>query len=62
MVDFFLAVFFKPFIVFVLFLLVYLIAQLFWKVLPDGRIKRILFSPLPGHEARSWWPTDGRPK
>jgi len=46
----------KPFFAFVLFLLIYLVALAIWKVMPDSKLKRILFSPLPGHRGkRSRW-------
>lgn len=37
----------KPFILVVFFVLVWLIAAGLHKVIPEGRIKRILYSPLP---------------
>lgn len=45
-----LALFFKPFVAFALLSLVYVISRLVWRVMPAGRLKTILFSPLPGHD------------
>lgn len=47
-----LAVLTKGFAAFVIFFIVYLIAGLVWRVMPDCRLKRILFAPLPGHRRR----------
>jgi hypothetical protein len=47
--EIFLTMLIKPFVVFVVFLLVFLIAKAIHWALPDGRLKRILFSHLPGH-------------
>lgn len=50
--DLFLVIFLKPFIAVVVFFFVFVIAALLERVIPDGRIKRILYSPLPGHRKR----------
>lgn len=42
-----LAVFLKPFVAFVFFALAYVISRLLWRMIPDGKIKRALYSPLP---------------
>jgi len=47
-----LAVFLKPFIFLVFCVLIYFVKAAIWKLLPDGKVKRILFSPLPGHRER----------
>lgn len=39
----FLAVLLKPFLLFLFFLVVAFIARLIWLVMPDGRLKRLLF-------------------
>jgi hypothetical protein len=44
-----LALFLKPFIAVAFFMVAWLISRLFWRYIPDGKIKKILFSPLPGH-------------
>lgn len=49
--ELFLAVLLKPFIAVPVFFLVFLVASLVHKYLPDGKLKKILFSPLPGHKA-----------
>ena len=48
----FLSVLLKPFVAFLLLLPVLLIAALIHKYLPDGKLRRILFRPLPGHKRR----------
>ena len=52
--DLLLAMLLKPFIAVVVFFFVFLIAGLVHKHMPDSKVKRILFSPLPGHKARRW--------
>lgn len=47
-----LGVFLKPFFAVVFFTVAWLISRLIWRWLPDGKVKRILFSPLPGHRKR----------
>lgn len=37
---------FKPLVAALFFCVAYAIAVLLWKVIPDGKIKRILYSPL----------------
>lgn len=44
-----LALFLRPFVAVVILVLAALVASLVWRWLPEGRIKRMLFSPLPGH-------------
>lgn len=29
-------------------------ARWLYKVMPDSRLKRVIFSPLPGHKPRRW--------
>lgn len=52
--DLFLMIVVKPFVFLAFFLIVALIALGLRRIIPDGRIKRILFSPLPGHSSRGW--------
>ena len=44
-----LGVFLKPFIALIFLSIVWIIAAVINRYMPDSRIKRILFSPLPGH-------------
>lgn len=46
------AAFLKPFVLLVFFLFVWAISRLVYKLIPEGKIKRALFSPLPGHRKR----------
>lgn len=50
--EFWLAVLVKPFVALVVFFFVFLIAGLVHKHMPEGKLKKILFSPLPGHKRR----------
>lgn len=52
MEDLFLTIFVKPFVLLVFLILVRAVAMIFERFIPDGRVKRILFSPLPGHRNR----------
>jgi hypothetical protein len=52
-----LAVFLKATVGFVLMLLVYVIARALHRVLPPGRIKTLLYSPLPGHRRPGRYPS-----
>ena len=36
----------KPFVAVVFLLAAYYLSRLLWRFIPDGRIKRILYSPL----------------
>lgn len=56
-VDLFLAVLLKPFVALAVFVPVGLLADWIYRKLPNGRLKKILFSPLPGHRQRDRWPT-----
>jgi hypothetical protein len=47
-----LALIVKPFVAVAFFLLAWAISRVIWRYLPDSKIKRILFSPLPGHRKR----------
>lgn len=47
-----LAVLLKGFFAVAFFMVVWLIAAGLYKVIPDGKIKRALYSPLPGHRHR----------
>jgi hypothetical protein len=44
----------RPFVALSFFVLAWLVAALVHKYMPDGRLKRLLFAPLPGHKRR--WP------
>lgn len=48
------AILIKGLVALAVFLPVYLICKLVHRYMPDGKLKRILFSPLPGHKARRW--------
>jgi len=39
----------KPFIAFAFLVLILLIKELVWRVLPESKFKRVLFSPLRRH-------------
>jgi membrane protein required for beta-lactamase induction len=42
----------KPFAAVALFVLAWAVARTIHRFMPEGRLKRILFSPLPGHRRR----------
>jgi hypothetical protein len=42
----------KPFVALLILVPALLLARLIQRYLPDGRLKRLLFSPLPGHKRR----------
>jgi hypothetical protein len=42
----------KPFVAVIFFVLAWAISRLFWRYLPEGKVKKVLFSPLPGHRKR----------
>ncbi len=42
----------RPFFAVLLILLAVGLSRLVWRFLPDSRLKRWLFSPLPGHSRR----------
>lgn len=46
------AVLLKGIIGFAFLSLVFVIAAVVYRIMPDSKIKRILFSPLPGHRKR----------
>jgi len=50
--ELFLAILLKPFVALVFLTAALLIAGLIHKYMPDSKLKRILFSPLPGHKRR----------
>lgn len=50
--EWLLAVFLKGFFALLFFSFVWLVAAGLYKLIPDGKIKRFLFSPLPGHRRR----------
>lgn len=41
------AAFFKPFFALIFAAIAWLIAKALYKLIPDGKIKRVLYSPLP---------------
>lgn len=47
-----LGIFLKPFIALLFLSIVWIVAAVIYRYMPDSRIKRILFSPLPGHRER----------
>lgn len=47
-----LALILKPFVALGLLLLVYFVVRLVWRLMPDNKWRRTLFSPLPGHRKR----------
>lgn len=54
METFVMAMIVKPFFAVVLFTFIFLLAALIYRYMPDSKLKRILFAPLPGHKARDW--------
>ena len=44
----------QPIALFCLFVPVYFLAKWLKRVIPDGRVKRALYAPLPGQKARRW--------
>lgn len=50
--ELFLALLVKPFVVLLVMLPVVLIAALLHRYMPDCKLKRVLFAPLPGHKRR----------
>lgn len=50
-----LAIVLKPFIAVLFFFLAFLIAAVIHRLMPNGKLKRILFSPLPGHRKSNRW-------
>jgi hypothetical protein len=52
--NFFWGLLFAPFFAVLFFGTALWLSRKLWKRLPDSRIKRLLFSPLPGHRPRRW--------
>ncbi len=50
--DWLLALLLKPFFAVLFFFFVFCLARVIRRLMPDGKLKRILFSPLPGHRER----------
>lgn len=50
--EWLLALVLKPFIAVAMLLIAFVIAGLIHRWLPEGKLKRILFSPLPGQRSR----------
>lgn len=44
----------KPFFALVILVPVYVACKLIYRYMPDSKLKRVLFSPIPGHKARRW--------
>lgn len=44
----------KPFIALVVLVPVLMFCRWLYGRMPDSRLKRVLFSPLPGHKPRNW--------
>ena len=55
-----LGLFLKPFFGVVICTLILLLAALIYRWMPDSRLKRRLFAPLPGHQPRDWSALSGR--
>lgn len=53
--DLLLAVVLKPFAALVILVPALMLAAWIHRRMPDSKLKRILFSPLPGHRQRSRW-------
>jgi hypothetical protein len=49
-----LALLIQPFAGVLLFAFALWIARKLFRKLPDGRLRRFLFSPIPGHKPRRW--------
>jgi len=54
-VNLFLAALLKPFVALVILVPALMLADWINRKLPDSRLKRILFRPLPGHAQRGRW-------
>lgn len=50
--NWFLALLLKPFVAVLFFVAAWALSRLVWHWMPAGRIKTILFSPIPGHGKR----------
>jgi hypothetical protein len=53
--DLFLAVALKPLVAVLLLTVVLLLAELIHRKMRPGRLKTLLFRPLPGHRQRTRW-------
>lgn len=49
-----LSIFVKPFVAMLLLVPTLMFCRWLHKRMPESRLKRLLFSPLPGHKARRW--------
>lgn len=45
--EWLLAIFVKPFFAVAFFMLAWAISRLLWRIIPDGKIKKALYSPPP---------------
>ncbi len=50
----FLLAFGRPFVALVMFVPILLGCRWLYRRMPDSRLKRVLFAPLPGHKPRNW--------
>ena len=50
----FLAAFLKPFIALLVLVPILMFCRWLHRRMPDSRLKRALFAPLPGHKPRTW--------
>ena len=50
----FLVALLKPLAALIVLVPVLLLSKAIHRWMPDGKLKRILFSPLPGHKGRRW--------
>ena len=44
----------KPFLLLLLFVPILMFCRWLYRKMPDGKLKRLLFAPLPGHKPRRW--------
>jgi hypothetical protein len=49
-----LSIFLKPFVAVVVLVPTLMLCRWLYRRIPDSRLKRVLFSPLPGHQPRDW--------
>jgi hypothetical protein len=47
-----LALLIRPFVAVLFIFVAFAISRLIWRWMPDSKLKRILFSPLPGYKPR----------
>lgn len=44
----------KPFVALLILVPALMLSRWLYKRMPESRLKRVLFSPLPGHKPRAW--------